>query len=86
MGIIGTIVIGFFVGLVARFLKPGDNKMGWIATTGVGIVGAFIGTYLGQVLGIYKADEPAGFIGAVIGAMLVLAILHLSTSRKSALT
>jgi uncharacterized membrane protein YeaQ/YmgE (transglycosylase-associated protein family) len=75
MNIIGTIIIGFLVGLVARFLKPGNDKMGWVFTTIVGVVGAFVGRFLGQALGIYRADEPAGFIGAVLGAILVLALL-----------
>lgn len=75
MGLIGTIIVGFLVGLVARSIKPGDDRMGFIFTTVVGIVGAFLGSYIGQSLGIYQIGEPAGFIGAVIGAVIVLAIL-----------
>ncbi len=86
MGIIGTIIIGFIVGLVARFIKPGDDKMGFILTTVVGIVGAFIGSYLGQAMGVYQVGEPAGFIGATLGAILVLAILAAVNGRRSALT
>lgn len=82
MGIIGTIVIGFLVGLVARFLKPGDDKMGFILTTVVGVGGAFLGSYLGHALGIYQIDEPAGFLGAVIGAILVLFIMAFVTGRR----
>jgi uncharacterized membrane protein YeaQ/YmgE (transglycosylase-associated protein family) len=73
-GIIMTIVIGFIVGVVARFLKPGDDKAGWIMTTVLGIVGAFVGSYLGQAFGIYGPNEGAGFLGAVVGAIIVLAI------------
>ena len=83
MGIIGTIVIGFLVGLVARFVKPGDDKMGMVATTVVGIVGAFLGNYLGHVLGLYQIDEPAGFVGAVIGDVIVLVLLKLASGRKA---
>lgn len=83
MGIIGTIIIGFLVGLVARFLKSGDDKMGFILTSVLGIVGAFVGTYLGQSFGIYEVGEPAGFIGAVIGALIVLALLRAVSSRRS---
>ena len=83
MGIIGTIIIGFLVGLVARFLKSGDDKMGFILTSVLGIVGAFVGTYLGQSFGIYQVGEPAGFIGAVIGALIVLALLRAVSSRRS---
>lgn len=82
MGIIGTIVIGFIVGLIARLIKPGNDKMGFIFTTIVGIVGAFLGAYLGQAMGIYQVGEPAGFIGSVIGAILVLALLKLTFGRK----
>lgn len=82
MSIIGTIVIGFIVGLVARFVKPGDDKMGLILTTLVGIAGAFIGQFLGQALGIYSSNEPAGFVGAVLGAVLLLALLKTFTSNR----
>ena len=66
MGIIGTIFIGLIVGLLARFLKPGDDSMGWIMTILLGIGGSLAATYGGQALGIYKAGEGAGFIGAVL--------------------
>ncbi len=82
MGILGTIIIGFLVGLVARFLKPGNDRMGFIMTTVVGIAGAFLGTYLGQVIGIYQVGEAAGFFGAVIGAILVLIMLSAVSRRK----
>lgn len=82
MGIIGTIVIGFLVGLVARFLKPGNDSMGFIKTTFIGIAGAFLGTYLGQALGIYYVGQPAGFIGAVIGAILILMMLSSLSKRR----
>lgn len=81
MGIIGTIIIGLLVGLVARFLKPGDDAMGWIMTIVLGIVGSLVATYGGQALGIYRAGEGAGFIGAVIGAVIVLVIYGLVTKR-----
>ena len=83
MNLLGTIVIGFLVGLVARFVKPGNDSKGFIATTFIGIVGAFLGSYLGQILGIYRVGEPAGFIGAVIGAIIVLVILKSLSKRKS---
>lgn len=83
MGIIGTIVIGFLVGLVARFFKPGSDKMGFFLTSFLGILGAFAGTYLGQALGIYEPYETAGFIGAVIGAIIILALLKAVSNGKS---
>lgn len=82
MGIIGTIVIGFFVGLVARFVKPGNDRMGFIMTTLLGIAGAFVGSYLGQVFGIYAPGEPAGFIGAVLGAIILLVLLKAVSGKK----
>ncbi|MNF38728.1 hypothetical protein D3C85_1210940 [compost metagenome] len=74
MGIIGTIFIGLIVGLIARFLKPGDDSMGWIMTILLGIGGAIAATYGGQALGIYQAGQGAGFIGAVIGAVVLLVL------------
>lgn len=75
--IIGTVVIGFFAGLIARFLKPGDDSMGFFLTAGLGIAGAFAATWGGQALGLYAPGESAGFIGAVVGAVVVLAIFGL---------
>lgn len=82
MGIIGTIFIGLIVGLLARFIKPGDDSMGWIMTIILGIVGSVVATYLGQALGIYRAGEGAGFIGAVVGAIIVLFIYGMVTKRR----
>eukprot|EP01030_Chromulinospumella_sphaerica_P007121 gene7121-6964_t len=72
MGIIGTIFIGLIVGLLARFLKPGDDSMGWIMTILLGIGGSLAATYGGQALGLYQAGEGAGFIGALVGAVILL--------------
>ena len=82
MAIVGTLIIGFIVGLVARFVKPGNDRMGLIATTSVGVGGAFVGTYLGQALGLYEAEQPAGFGGAVLGSVALLFVLKLITGRK----
>jgi uncharacterized membrane protein YeaQ/YmgE (transglycosylase-associated protein family) len=83
MGIIGTIIIGLIVGLIARFLKPGDDSMGWIMTILLGIGGALLATYGGQAVGIYDAGEPAGFIGAVIGAVILLVIYGMVTRKRT---
>lgn len=74
MGIIGTIFIGLIVGLLARFLKPGDDSMGLIMTVLLGIAGSLAATYGGQMLGIYHAGETAGFLGALVGAIVLLVI------------
>ena len=82
MGIIGTIIIGLLAGIVAKFLMPGRDPGGFIVTTLLGIVGALVATFLGQAMGIYGAGQSAGFIGAVIGAIVVLAIYHMVRGRR----
>lgn len=83
MGILWTIIIGFVAGVVAKLLMPGRSEpSGFILTTILGIVGAFLATYLGQSMGWYRADEGAGFIGAVVGAIILLAIWGLMTGRR----
>lgn len=72
MGIIWTIIIGFIVGLFARFLMPGNDKAGFIMTTILGIVGSVVGTYIGQAMGLYTVGETGGFIASVLGAMIIL--------------
>lgn len=83
MGILATIIIGLIVGLVARFLMPGRDPMGFVVTTLLGIVGAWLGTWMGASLGWYLPGEPAGFLMSVVGAMLVLFIYRLIVGRKS---
>ncbi len=77
MSIIWAIIIGFIVGLVAKFLMPGRDPGGFIVTALLGIVGAVLASFLGQAMGLYAAGQSAGFIGAVIGAILVLFIYNL---------
>ncbi|MES3038910.1 MAG: GlsB/YeaQ/YmgE family stress response membrane protein [Bdellovibrionota bacterium] len=82
MGILMTIIIGFIVGLVARFIKPGRDNMGFILTTVVGILGALIAGYLGQALGLYTVGEPAGFLASVLGAVIILTVVKAVTARR----
>ena len=83
MGIIWTIIIGFIAGVIAKFIMPGDNEpSGFIMTTILGIVGAFVASYLGRALGWYSPGEGAGLIGAVVGAIIVLFVYGLITSRE----
>jgi uncharacterized membrane protein YeaQ/YmgE (transglycosylase-associated protein family) len=72
VGIIGTLIIGLIAGAVAKLLMPGRDPGGFIITMLLGVAGAFIATYLGQAVGWYEAGEGAGFIGAVVGAVLLL--------------
>ena len=85
MNIIWTIVIGFIAGVIAKFITPGGNEpSGFILTTILGIVGAFVASWLGQALGWYGPDEGAGLIGAVVGAIIVLLIWGAVAARQSA--
>jgi len=81
MSIIGTILVGFIVGLIARAIKPGNDRMGIILTTLLGIAGAFVARYLGQAMGLYTANEPAGWIASVIGAVILLFVFALVRGR-----
>ena len=74
MGILWAIIIGFIVGVVAKLVHPGRDNLGYIMTTLLGIGGSLLASWGGQALGIYQAGEPAGFIGALIGAVVILFI------------
>ncbi len=83
MGIIWTILIGFVAGVLAKLITPGDNEpSGFILTTILGIVGAFVATFLGQALGWYTAGEGAGLIGATVGAIVVLLVWGAVVGRR----
>ena len=85
MGMIWTIIIGFIAGVIAKFIMPGDNEpSGFILTAVLGIVGAFVATYLGQALGWYAPGEGAGLVGAVVGAIIVLFVYGLVAGRRRA--
>jgi uncharacterized membrane protein YeaQ/YmgE (transglycosylase-associated protein family) len=84
MSILWTIIIGFVAGVIAKFIMPGDNEpSGFILTAILGIVGAFVATYLGQALGWYGPEQGAGLIGAVVGAIIVLVIYGMVARRRS---
>ena len=82
MGIIGTIFIGLIVGLLARFLKPGDDSMGWIMTILLGIGGSLLATYGGQALGMYAEGQTAGWIASVVGAIVVLFVYGIIKKKQ----
>ena len=72
MSIVWTIVVGFVVGLLARAVMPGEQKLGLIVTAVLGIVGSVVAGYLGQAVGLYQAGQGAGFISSIVGALIVL--------------
>jgi len=83
MSIIWAIIIGFIVGVIAKFLMPARDPGGFIITAVLSIVGALLATFLGQAMGLYAAGQSAGFIASVIGAMIVLFVYHLIRGRRT---
>ncbi len=84
MHILWIIIIGFVAGLIAKLIHPSPNEpSGFIMTTLLGIVGAFVATYIGQAIGWYRADQGAGLIGAIVGALVVLIVWGYFAPRRS---
>lgn len=81
MSFLGTILVGFIVGLIARAIKPGDDSMGWIMTILLGIAGSLIAGYVGRAAGWYAPGEPVGWIASVIGAIVLLVIYGMVRRR-----
>jgi uncharacterized membrane protein YeaQ/YmgE (transglycosylase-associated protein family) len=82
MHLLWVIIIGFLAGLIARFLTSNRTPAGFIVTTVLGIVGALVATWLGQAVGWYAPGEGAGFIGAIVGAVIILAVYHAVAGRR----
>lgn len=82
MAFIGAIIIGLLAGIVAKLLMPGRDPGGFIVTIVLGIAGALIATWLGRAVGWYGTDQSAGFIGAVVGAVVILAIYRFAVGRR----
>jgi uncharacterized membrane protein YeaQ/YmgE (transglycosylase-associated protein family) len=83
MGIISMIIVGFIVGLIARAIMPGDQKFGIIMTIILGIIGSLVAGYLGAALGFYQPGEGAGWIGSIIGAVIVLFIYGMIVKKRT---
>ncbi|MGH7767342.1 MAG: GlsB/YeaQ/YmgE family stress response membrane protein [Candidatus Binatia bacterium] len=81
MGIIGWIFFGLIVGIVAKFLMPGRDPGGFIVTALIGIVGALVGGFLGRAIGLYREDDPVGFVMAVIGSIVLLLLYRMFAGR-----
>ena len=84
MSFVWTVIIGFAAGAVAKLLMPGKDPGGWIITTLLGIAGAIVAKYLGQAVGLYAEGEAAGFIGSVVGAVILLGVHRLIMKPKKA--
>ena len=83
MHLIWTILIGFIAGVVAKLLAPGTGPTGLFLTAALGIAGSLIATFLGQFVGWYKEGESAGFIGAIVGAVVLLAVYHFFRKNRT---
>ncbi len=81
--LIGTVVVGLIVGAIARFVLPGEQKMGWILTGALGIGGSLLAGFLGQALGWYRAGQGAGWIASVVGAVILLFVVGKVQNRSS---
>ena len=77
MEIIWMILIGFVIGLLAKLVTPGRDPSGFFITAAIGVAGSLLATFGGQALGLYRAGEPAGFVGSIIGAIVLLVIYHM---------
>ena len=84
MSIISTIIIGLIVGVLARALLPGDQKMGWILTCVLGVAGSLAASFAGQAMGWYAPGEPAGWIASVVTAVVLLFVVGKVRSSGSA--
>ena len=82
MGILGTILVGLVIGALARFVMPGEQKMGWILTILLGIGGSMLAGFIGGALGWYQAGQGAGWIASVVGAVLLLFVVGKLRARK----
>jgi uncharacterized membrane protein YeaQ/YmgE (transglycosylase-associated protein family) len=76
MGLVGTLFVGLIVGALARFVMPGEQKMGWILTIALGVGGSLLAGFIGQALGWYQAGQGAGWIASVVGAVVLLFVVQ----------
>ena len=83
MGLIGTLIVGLVVGAIARFIMPGEQKMGWIMTILLGVGGSFAAGFVGQALGWYQAGQGAGWIASIVGALVLLFVVNKFTNRST---
>jgi uncharacterized membrane protein YeaQ/YmgE (transglycosylase-associated protein family) len=84
MGLVGTLFVGLIVGALARFVMPGEQKMGWILTIALGVGGSLLAGFIGQALGWYQAGQGAGWIASVVGAVVLLFVVQKVRGGSSA--
>jgi uncharacterized membrane protein YeaQ/YmgE (transglycosylase-associated protein family) len=84
LSLVWTIIIGFIAGAVAKLLMPGKDPGGFLITTGLGVAGALVATFLGRLIGWYGEGESAGFVAAVVGAVIVLLVYRFIKSKQAA--
>jgi uncharacterized membrane protein YeaQ/YmgE (transglycosylase-associated protein family) len=78
--VLGTIIVGLLIGAIARWIKPGEQAIGWIMTALIGVGGAIVATYVGQSLGWYARGAHAGFLASVGGAVVLLTVFEVFKS------
>ena len=83
LSILGTLLIGLVVGFIARAIKPGDDKLGWIMTALLGVAGSFLASYVGMAMGWYVQGDSAGWIASVLGAVVLLVVYSLVKGKSS---
>lgn len=81
--LLGTLIVGLIVGLIARAVKPGDDSLGWIMTILLGIAGAFLASYIGVAMGWYQQGDAAGWIASIVGAIVLLVLYQLVRGKTS---
>ena len=81
--LLGTLIVGLIVGLIARAIKPGDDSLGWIMTILLGIAGAFLASYIGVAMGWYQQGDAAGWITSIVGAIVLLVIYQFVRSKTA---
>jgi uncharacterized membrane protein YeaQ/YmgE (transglycosylase-associated protein family) len=81
--LLGTLIVGLIVGLIARAIKPGDDSLGWIMTILLGIAGAFLASYIGVAMGWYQQGDAAGWIASIVGAIVLLVLYQLVRSKTA---
>jgi len=82
--LIAFLIFGLIVGALARLIVPGREPGGWVISMLLGIGGAFLGGFLGRLIGLYREGEPAGFIMSLIGAIILVAVYHAAVVRRRA--